>query len=60
MARARFDTIDIATTTAGLWTGGALGFKCTVAGAGTYKLVKESGSGDTTEYEIVLAVGPRS
>ena len=55
--RAKFDTVDIAQFTNGTVGGGITGIMCTSTGAATYKLVKETASGDTTAYEIVLLAG---
>lgn len=55
--RGKFDTLDLSLFTGGVVGGGITGLWCTSTGAGTYKLVKEAASEDTTEYEIVLVPG---
>lgn len=55
--RTKFDTVDISQFTGGTVGGGITGIMCTAAGVNTYKLVKETASGDTTEYEITLLAG---
>lgn len=56
--RTLFDTVDVAVISAtGVIPGGITGIMCSSTGAATYKLVKDSVSGDATEYEITLLAG---